>query len=260
MSFGSFNLFNFFQQPNSGALATGALPPITDVNKDKVVGLNDRSGAVADFNWYYPYANTRYSLDLLFNSQGHVPFYLNSDFYFSGSISGLNYLNLQSSISGKIEGNGNIGIFSTSFSGKTNPQRSESGLFQSTFSGEISEAPGSRSFGSTVFSGLVLKAEKDENRFSSKFSGSLLGAGDFINVVNTSFSGIINKTTADVPFFSSSFSGKMIPLSQDNASISFSLFSGGVVKGKVLWRYGSGSSEMSSISYGISSVSISIRG
>ncbi len=51
MSFSSFNLFNFYQQPN-----TGIFPIQQTVDVALVNGGNAASGTIADFNWYFPYA------------------------------------------------------------------------------------------------------------------------------------------------------------------------------------------------------------
>ena len=143
MSFSIFPLFSFFQQPNTGVL-------VPNYDSTIALGENGRSGTVADFNWYYPYANTNVPLNVV-ATWPNTPVY---NIFTDSSTNGLTYPRISNAMSGDIVGNKNYFSVGNSFIGVVSPKGLDA--FQSFNS----------------FSGLVTGKTPDAQIFSSIVSGS----------------------------------------------------------------------------------------
>lgn len=248
MAFGVFPIFNFYQQPNTGATG-GPLPEITAENSGIVFGDNMRSGTVADFNWYYPYAKTNYNEFLLRASKVFHIFEIWAD----AALTGVGSVDVNSSFSGKFGATGNVNTFSTKWEGFITPMDKNEFTWWSNFSGQISGKETPRVTFTSIYSGLTTGQNYDRPTILSKMSGKLGATGNRC-FINSAYSGIISGIVPDAVTWVTSFSGKITPLSSDTASISYQFESFATGENVHIIR-GSGQSE-ASITYVVSEIAI----
>lgn len=248
MAFGVFPIFNFYQQPNSGATG-GPLPEITTENSGVIFGENGKSGTIADFNWYYPYAGTNYDLFLLKAAKE----YHRMESYADAFESGVGSITPISLFSGKFRADGDRTSLTTSWEGFISPQNLDWLNWNSAFSGLVTGNPAPKLEFLYLFSGKMSGQNYDAPTISSTLSGSLKATGDRC-FINSQYSGIISGIVPDTQTWFTAFSGKIIPLSSDIASLSYEFNSFGTGRNARI-QIRSGQSE-ASISYSISEITI----
>lgn len=219
MSFGAFGLFNFFQQPN---VRTGILPSLVDAGVQSIIfgpEDNQRSGTVADFNWYYPYAGTNYSLDLLIAPKQYHWIPLNADLFTGGSL-GIRFSN---AVSGDLLGKSDVNRLSSQIYAYLSPQKTGEYNISSLFSGLISGSHSNFISLDYNWSGRISGLEKDNEFFSSLLSGALGGAGSS-SLIDSLFSGVIYEQSTGNIGFQNAFSGVFFPMTNDYLhSLSFGI-------------------------------------
>lgn len=215
MAFGVFPIFNFYQQPNSGATG-GPWPEITPENSGVVFGDNGKSGTVADFNWYYPYAGTNYDLFLL---RAGKEFH-RMDSYADSAQLGVGSLTPISLFSGKIGGEGDRSFVTTSWEGFISPQDVGQFSGQSLFSGLITGNPLPKMEFLYLFSGKMSGQNYDRPTIYSLMSGYFKATGNWC-FINSACSGIIKGTAPDSETWFTSFRGKVTPVFGSSGSISY---------------------------------------
>jgi hypothetical protein len=213
MSFSSFSLFSFYQQPNTGhqpaALNTGIL-----------LSGNAASGKVADFNWYFPYASTNILINSLL-SQSRFGYHIWADSV-GGVVPGIHYATVSTSFSGKFQANYDSLYFTDSFYGTVYPQFKDLASGYSSFSGIVSGAPHDTVSQYNAYSGKISGINFDTFLIANAFSGDIQSSADKM-YVNGVVSGIINKVPDDIFSGYYSISGGFWPTQNDLYQISYAM-------------------------------------
>jgi len=254
MSFGTFTLFNFYQQPNTG----DAPPARNDLQANypdlynNIINGYGRSGQVADFNWQFPYAGTITPFILIEGGGASYTIQL-----FSDSISGARFANISQNISGVFYGGIEGASFSSNISGLFNPVDINTNTFNLNVSGLISGAPFDNYFNLINVSGVLSGITLDYPNLSIFISGALIDNHADINFINYNLSGIIQSGQFESNFCKANISGKFVPsyIDKSNISYNFSGFSTGSNFNIVINQY---NDNISNISYGFLSYSNSI--
>lgn len=212
MSFSSFSLFNFYQQPNTGKQPASPLQSIYDSG-------NGASGEVADFNWYFPRYGTNVQLTSL--TPNPFPYNLFADSV-SGAVQGLHRATTYSIFSGKFQANNEAVDLFYLFRGQINPQRVEFGHFYTDYSGRITGAKSDKFSELSFYSGQFSGQKSDSYLCAVAFSGKITPNNERF-LLDSIFSGIINKQRNDSFDAKGQFSGGFWPVKKDNYSLAFSI-------------------------------------
>jgi hypothetical protein len=257
MSFGAFNLFNFFQQPN---FRTGSYPTVVnnEANQSLIIsGGNERSGTVADFNWFFPYVGTNYFESLIIRSREYENVYLMADSYYSRGLGyyGLRFATASNSFSGKFIPAREVNFIQSEWHGASSPLERESSSNYTSFSGEASGLTPEKAFFNSQFSGSYSGIQPESEKIWTIFSGAVKSGGER-KWIKTEFSGKIGSGHIDAYAITSIFSGKFIPSISDTvSSISFEITNLEVATNGVQYIYITTGDTESSITYEITSVS-----
>jgi hypothetical protein len=246
MSFSSFSLFNFYQQPN-----TGHEP--TSLNTGILLSGNAESGKVADFNWYFPYASTNILINSVL-SQSRFGFHIWADSN-GGVTQGLHYARVSTSMSGSFGANFNSIYLSDKFYGVTFPQIHESGSIYTTYSGRFTGVKYDSVSEHNVLSGRASGQKYDTVSITNGFSGSVQSSADQL-YVNSILSGIINQAPNDTMLGQSKISGSFWPSQNDLCSLSYTFAGLAIASGMTLKPYtvnDSGNLVFSLIGYQVNS-------
>lgn len=256
MSFGAFSLFNFYQQPN---VKTGEHPILNtpELKGYVLTGENGRSGTVADFNWFFPYATTNYIDNILdIGAAGYGIVNVLSDAYSFFGGQGLNFATLDTTFSGNFSPVGETNVIQSFFYGAIDPQVNDYGLAYASYSGLISGWEKDTQYFSSVFSGLISGKPKDIFGIDSSFSGKFISGGE-THIISNKISGEIGGCKPDASQCFCSFSGKIIPSNSDLGSISYSIYSMTIGNNAIfIYNNQTGSGVFSQISYGITDMSL----
>lgn len=220
MSFGTFNLFNFFQQPN---VKTGELPQITDENKAIIAGDNGASGTVADFNWFFPYAKTSILYGLINSPKSFFVFPLYAD---SNELAenrhGVWYSKIGVSSSGSFGGKKEVAEVFSSFFGSISPERTENLTSNCISSGEFFSNNSGLVDLNNFFTGQIISGHANELGYSATFSGDIWSAGDYV-LAQILVSGRIIPSTGNSCQQANLFSGNFTPTYKDSTSIYYAI-------------------------------------
>ena len=216
MSFGSFNLFNFYQQPNTGIFPTA---PLTTLQIATVQGGNEASGTVADFNWYFPYASSDVEgrIPPAIFEGGGTPIHLLSD-----SELGLHYGVVVSSVSGNILGNADTTSMVFTFSGNAEPVITGYQSHVVIFSGDTKGSLINFQNILTTTSGNFLNFDSDQSNIYTLISGNIYQDVN-LNFVYLSYSGNIISGKIDVTSINLHLSGNCYPVNGDNYNLNYGL-------------------------------------
>lgn len=241
MSFGTFNLFNFFQQPN-----TGSFPRAGTYNIDDVLNGVGHSGTASEQNWPFPYAGTAVPFEIV--EGGGTAFRLR---LFSDSEIGLRLASINDIISGDIAGNIDSAKISTSLAGGFYPQYNESGSAFVVFSGMISGCPPDHQNNFLMLSGEIIRHGADFALPFLIFSGKAGSCTPDLNSMLTSFSGDFIDVGHDNAQMGVFFSGDFYPMYSDNGNISYGLSNFSIDSNRI--RNEADISDKASIHYGLAS-------
>jgi len=214
MSFGTFNLYNFFQSPNTGVTPAPGTYDVTSI----VEGVGE-SGNIADFNWPFPYAGTSVPIEIVEGVGGAFQLKLFSDSYV-----GLRFASVNEVFSGQLQGDSENSHSSTTISGTFNPM--DSGFQNSyvVFSGLISGAPQDSPVNYIVLSGVITDQHPDFGLPFLVFSGQSLNDQPNISDIGYTISGTVSDADYSNPTLNITFSGTFIPTNQDTANISYGFY------------------------------------
>jgi hypothetical protein len=217
MSFGTFTLFSFLQQPNTGIIPAGG-PTSGEAN-----ALINSSGHVADFVWSFPYLGTAIPIDVAEGIGGQYRLNLFSDYNAPGT-DGLHYATAMEIISGQLT-NGNV----------------ENGNIFIGASGSFYPMDSGQTFSSFVLSGAILPSPPDIQNNFLFLSGGINGLQTDFPCPNVILSGLLVNASPDFPKINCIFSGNLIAGNVDNSSVSMS-FKGSFVpvysdKANITYRF-----------------------
>jgi hypothetical protein len=217
MSFGSFNLFGFYQQPGKGG-QTFPTNLTTEQKQLIIEGGNNKAGTVADFNWFFPYADEIVPLQIVEGAGGAFQITLLSD-----SSLGIRYPIVSTNLSGSLYGDYDFYSSKTAMSGNFFPMDADFSTAKVVLSGLITGNIPDLISNSVILSGLLSGVVFDQNILYTVLSGSIIdGAPNQINLIPR-FSGFINADLPDFPLISTNLSGKFFPLNNDYSNIQCSI-------------------------------------
>lgn len=217
MSFQTFNLFNFFQQPNTGK------HKILDRNELDIATspILNNSGAVADFNWFFPYARKVIPNAIIL---GGVPFPLLSDAYeTSRSVIGIRHPEAKINLYGNFLKDINKESLKIYFSGHFFPKLLGEENSKIFISGLTTGEPPDIYLSKLTLSGEVTNAKLDYNYVESKISGSFSEIFFDFPDIKTAISGIIESGIFDFSTLENKISGNYIPLYKDDSNLEYFL-------------------------------------
>ena len=213
MSFSSFSLFNFYQQPNTGRQPTA-------LNTGILLSGNAASGKVADFNWYFPYVSTNILVNSVL-SQSRFGYRIWAD-SLGAVVPGIHYATVSTSFSGSFGANHDSLYFTDKFYGTVYPQMHETVSEYSMYSGRISGVKYDSFYEYNGHSGKFSGFKHDEVFCSNVFSGEIKSSADRM-YVNSMVSGIINQTPHDVFAGYLGTSGYFWPTKTDLCQLGYSM-------------------------------------
>lgn len=227
MSFSSFSLFSFYQQPN-----TGIIP--TSLDTGILLSGNNQSGKVAEFNWYYPYASTNILINSLL-SQSRFGYYIWADSE-GAVVPGLHYGVVTTNLSGTFQSNNAYMYFEDMLYGTIYPQFQDTFSEYSLFSGLITGTPHDNMFGRHQMTGLLTGQKVDLITCYNTFSGEIQSSADQM-YVNSVISGIINKDIIETFTNNSSLSGIFWPVMNDKCNVNYSFIGYSIASGITVDRF-----------------------
>jgi len=217
MSFGSFNLFGFYQQPGK----SGQTFPtnLTTEQKQLVIeGGNNKAGTVADFNWFFPYAGEVVPLQIIEGGGGAFQTTLLTD-----SSAGIRYPTVSANLSGSLFGDFDFSNSRLVMSGNYFPQDSDFSTVAVVLSGLITGNNPDIVSNSIFLSGLLSGITFDQNIVSTIISGSVINGSPHQCDLSPKFSGFFSGDNLDFAAISNNLSGKFFPLNNDYSNISYSI-------------------------------------
>lgn len=223
MSFQTFNLFNFFQQPN-----TGKIPQPGVFSRDQVVNGSNPSpnkGRVADFNWNFPYLERAIPLQVFQKGDAQnsiFPIILFSD-SFLNSASGIRTPFFSTSISGRFLKDINEETASFNLSGKFFPHNRNFNYSTVGLSGIFNEDPKQENIFNNKISGEIINSIKDKNSFYQDISGAFIDLRSDNNLSEINISGFLEKNYYDESLNKIIISGNFFPLIKDLFNIDYSV-------------------------------------
>jgi hypothetical protein len=218
MSFGTFTLFNFYQQPNTGKVPERS--SLSDPEIDSIIHGHGVSGAIADFNWKFPYAGTLtpYAVVQGGGAGFQIPIYSDSDI---GLRHGFITLNFSGEFAGSVDQSSNSFLFS----GDIFPSYQDVGSSNLSFSGEITGCP--IEYGDCIIltSGQFTGDAPNLGFYVLTFSGIQTPDKSENSTIKNLFSGYMIREAKEEASSSIGFSGSFFPVSEDSSMISYN-FSG----------------------------------
>lgn len=221
MSFQTFNLFNFFQQPNTGK------HKILDTNEINTATspTENTKGAVADFNWFFPYANKIIPNAIIL---GGSPFPLFSDAYETSeiegeSVFGVRHPKVKINLYGDFYKDINKASVRISFLGYLFPKDLHEQNINLFISGLVSGEPPDIISSEFNLSGQTLEAKHEYYNINIKNSGDFLKIFYDFPDIKIDFSGIIESGNIDFPIVENKISGIFSPIYKDFSEIEYYL-------------------------------------
>ena len=209
MSFGTFTLFSFFQQPNTGVVPIGGVSNIVD------------SGVIADFNYSFPYGGTATPIEITQGGAGTYRLELYSDYNAVGT-SGLHYATANEVISGQLtDGNVHNKNIVLGISGSFYPMDSGQTMSVLVLSGSINQSPTDIQNNFLLLSGAINGLQPDFTCPSVILSGLLINAGPDFSKINCIFSGNFMAGNVNNVGISMNFRGSFVPVYSDMTKITY---------------------------------------
>lgn len=216
MSFQTFNLFGFYQQPN-----TGSFPPPDSFDENFVIsGGNQRSGTAAEFNWFFPYAESLVPIQVI--KGGIVPSPIK---LFSDSDIGARHPFFNINLSGRLFEDFNLSKSEVFISGNFIPKDADETSSTIVFSGLINPDKPDLNSSYILISGDIFDPKSQNTFIITNISGEVLNSNiDFFNT-KTIISGIITGDSIDFPIVKITVSGKFFKSYFDESNLNY-IFSG----------------------------------
>jgi len=217
MSFGTFGLFNFFQQPK-----TGKTPEPNSLTNEQIAAITagtNHGGAVADFNWPFPYVLTN-TPAIIISNKASPRLALFSDSYL-----GLRPAKINSDFSGSFYKDYEYANISSDFRGVIWPNVDGTNVIQFNYSGNVTGSQFDNTQDYIVISGEITGSKPDFFNKYFVFSGDFVSGNPDINLLNTTISGYFSGSQFDQTNIYSSLSGSFYPVNQDKTNILYNLYS-----------------------------------
>jgi hypothetical protein len=218
MSFQTFNLFNFFQQPNTGEIPKPDSFGIIPLNIDSL-----SSGKVADYNWSFPYIDRSIPSEIFESNQGGVfPINLFSDTLFQNII-GIRRPSFFNNVSGEFYKDTNKQFTNLSVSGNFFSHKKDFSNLQITLSGEIKQNLYEFYLFKNYISGEILSGNSNFNVLDQKISGKINDLKTNFNQLKINVSGEAKDFSSLQNYFNLKISGNFFPLKKDLANIEYKI-------------------------------------
>lgn len=222
MSHNTFNLFNFFQQPN-----TGKIPPPGAFQKDEVLNgsrLRPNKGRIADFNWNFPYLERAIPLQIFekSSSEGLFQILLFSDSY-SNSPQGIRFPYFSISLYGNFLKDINEEYLKLELSGVFFPHDRDFDLSKINLSGIFKEDPKQENILRNKISGFFSGSLKENNYVNQIISGSFIDLRADNNLSQLNISGVLEKNYYDESLNKILLSGNFFPITKDFFNIDYNI-------------------------------------
>ena len=250
MSFGSFNLFNFFQQPNTGRF------PTTQAAQNNlgyiVSGGNGQSGTVADFNWYFPYAFEKVPFEVIAAQGVAFEFPLLSDSIVAPNVGiGLHYGTVTVAPSGEFYGDINTIGISVGLSGDFQPLVLDSLGMYPILSGVFLDFPTGYLGNTVIITGNIIKDNLEQESYFVRISGNFWADYNFC-FINIAQSGNIVQDNKNSISIQTCISGDFTSLLSDKYNMNYAfggVYSGGT--GIIITAYSGIIYDCNNISYAL---------
>jgi len=249
MSFQTFNLFNFFQQPNTGIV------PIRESRPFIPTGEGLYSGRIADFNWPFKYSDTATPYQIYRAGKFEILIYSDAetiiDEFKNLRLTGIRRPIISDNISGKFYKDVFKYFFDLDINGKVFPHSQQFNSCNLILTGLISGSPFQKDIFKTIVSGEFKKNEPDLNKIYSNLSGDFFEDKNN-NFFGINFSGELTGNKFEQNINKIEISGLFFPFESDVAAINF--FVTGYETGKNTARIlAEKTGEITSLNYYISS-------
>lgn len=250
MAFGTFTLFNFYQQPN-----TGRFPNRNEYDVGHIVTGGGRDGRVTDQNWEFPYAgrNVPYQVVEGGGALFQVTLFSDSAAEPGAGWTGLHPAYVMATFSGQFEGEVHREYVNTVWSGIFEKHSRDTGYGAFVLSGMVTGSPNDKCYPSFVISGSFGSGELHKATINSTWSGSFSSGELHRAYINPLISGIFTGSKPDKTTWSAVISGKFESPYRDQCSIRME-FSGYSSSGNISWTGVSDEDEIT-IMYGVDSYS-----
>ena len=250
MSFGSFNLFNFFQQPNTGRFTT---TQEAQNNLGFILsGGNGQTGTVADFNWYFPYAFEKVPVEVISAQGVAFEFPLLSDSIVAPNVGiGLHWGTVTVAPSGDFFGDYNTMGISVGMSGDFQPLVSNSLGMYPVISGNFADFPTGFFANIVTITGNVVKDNLEQASISMSFSGDFWADYNF-GLINITESGNMVKDNLQPTRIQINMSGAFKSFLSDRYNMNYA-FSGvySAASGVIITAYSGVFYDSSNVSYAL---------
>lgn len=217
--FNTFNLFNFFQQPNTGKIPEPGTFNQVDVNNFKKIV----SGKVSDYNWYFPYIDRAIDKLIFLSSEQEnrstyqIVLYSESEDLFTG----IRRPFISNNLSGCFFKDSNSQVSNINFSGSFFPHKKDFSNSSIFISGILNKSPSDYPFISNLISGKISDFNFNFNNLNNKLSGALNNLKFDFNFLNTSLSGEIKRVYFPLTTKDFRLSGIFFPIDKDFADINY---------------------------------------
>lgn len=254
----TFNLFNFFQQPNTGK--NKVLESEEEASKARNPLINN-SGAVADFNWFFPYAR-KIIPNAIIAAAGTkgFPITLFSDSREiaetqADSILGLRYASFEVGFGGNFLKDKNDASFNFQFSGKIFPKDLDEEKTNLYLSGLITGDSIDRYSSKLNITGKILNGNPHYNYFNYNLSGNISGVYFDTPNIKTVLTGSLQSGIIQNEVFENRISGSFFPINKDSCYLEYSLLSYSTGK-SVNYLYNNLEDQINNLSYSLESYNL----
>jgi len=247
MSFGNFPLFNFFQQPDSGVRPLKS--SIDSTTYSFILNDNAKTGTIADFNWFYPYANEAFPVSWLNPAVPNNRISLLTDSFDNGIFPfGLRYATVSSSVSGKQQGNSDYPLINLGMNGVFFGKDDFYSFLNINTSGRLEASPPDINAFYFGMTGSIFGVGGEGFGIYPAFTGKFQGITIY-SYVRSSFSGKIEGITFDGANHNLDFSGNFHPVLNDEITG----YNVGVVETVIPFDF----DDSCSLNYGITAITVS---
>lgn len=218
--FNTFNLFNFFQQPNTGKVPNPGTFQSLDLNDQ----IRIVSGKVADFNWTFPYIDRSISKLIFLSSfeEGGQTYEIRLiSEYIDDFITGIRRPIISNNISGKFYKDSNFSILNFNIEGNIFGNPKDLTEENINISGILKKSSSDFTPSKILISGSIFNPNNDFCNSNQKISGSIVDASPDLNFSSFNISGILKKYEFDKTINNLAISGKLFPIKKDSTDIEY---------------------------------------
>lgn len=223
--FNTFNLFNFFQQPNTGKVP---IPESYDISSISDT-ISITSGKVADFNWKFVYIDRQIPRTIYLSSSSdgstntyEIPLYSEfSKAFTNDPYDGIRVPLFFNNVSGKFLKDINSASFNIGITGKIFPHNRELSISKINLSGIIKESPTETNSITNNISGSIFNFNYNFYSLKENLSGSFLNANTHFNFFKMSISGSSKGFDPQKNIYNLKISGTFFPINKDLTDIKY---------------------------------------